>query len=77
MDSGSTNGLFIEEGFTPKGSIDDEMDLAALDVIDDVRTAFVHFVDRLRVDSGVSQDLSRPPSSDDFEADLGQLDSYS
>jgi len=44
---GTADGPLVEKGFLAEGSIDDEVDLAALDVIGDVRTAFIDFVNGL------------------------------
>src|SRR6266851_8920686 len=42
-DGGAANGFFIVKGFAAEWSVDDQIDLAGLDEVDDVGAAFVYF----------------------------------
>ena len=64
---------FIEERFAAKGCIDDKIDLAAFDIVDDVRPSFVNFVDRFHVDAGTSEHACGSSRGDDFETNFQQV----
>jgi len=49
----TANGPLVEKGLPAESGVDNEMDFAALDVIDDVWPAFIDFVDCLGGDTGV------------------------
>src|ERR1051326_3586281 len=73
IDSSTADRLFIEERFAAEGSIYDKIDLAALDVVDDVRPSFVNFIDRFHVDAGTSEHASGSSRRDDFETTFQQV----
>src|ERR1043166_3497813 len=73
IDSGSADCPFIEERFAAKGCIYDKIDLAALDIVDDVRPSLVNFVDRFHVDAGTSEHASGSSGRDDFETNFQQV----
>src|SRR4026208_1514850 len=67
---GAANGALIEEGTLAKRSVQNEIDLAALDHVNDVRSPFVDFVDRLYWDTALFQGAGRSTRSDKFEPKL-------
>ena len=52
VDCRTANRFFVKERFPAERCIDDEVHLAALDVVDDVRPALVHFINRLDLEAG-------------------------
>ena len=48
---GAANGFFVVEGFAAERSVDDQIDFAGLDEIDDVGAAFVYFEDAFGFDA--------------------------
>src|SRR5262249_15368978 len=64
---------FIEEGLAAKRRVDDQVDLAALDEVYDVRPAFVDLVDRFDFNIGISQHPRRAARGDDLESDFDQI----
>src|SRR5439155_22085327 len=75
IDCCASNGFFIEERFTAERRIDNEIDLAALDVIDNMRPALVHFVDGFDFDSGIAQNSGRAARCDNLEPNFNQISS--
>src|SRR5207247_10694059 len=58
IDCRAANRLLVKEGFAAERRVDDEIHLAALDVVHNMPLPFVHFVDCLDLDAGTAQ----PPS---------------
>src|SRR5262249_39510385 len=73
IDCRAANRFFIEERLTAQWRIDDEMDFSALDVIHNMRSSLVHLVNRLNIDSGISENPGRSTRCDDLEADLHKI----
>ena len=73
MDCGPADGSLIEKGFLAERRVDQEVDLPALDVIRNVRTAFVNLIDGLDGHSGITQNLSCAASRDDVESHTDQV----
>src|SRR5438067_1793376 len=65
--------LFVEEGFAAERRIDDEIDLAALDVVDDMRPAFINFINGLNIDAGTTKHLRRSARRNDLETDFDEV----
>src|SRR5262245_39660174 len=63
---------FIIKRCTPERSVDDQIDLIALDQIDDVRSSFVDLVDTIAGNPGFDQKAGRPARGDNPEAEFVQ-----
>src|ERR1051326_463564 len=73
IDGSPADRLFIEERFAAKGCIYDEIDFAALDIVDDVRPSFVNFIDRFHVDARTSEHACGSSRRDDFKTNFQQV----
>src|ERR1700688_880119 len=70
---GAANGFFVVEGFAPERSIDDQIDFASLDQIDDVWAAFIYFKDALGLDPCSVQSSGGAASSGQLKAQRREL----
>ena len=50
---GAADGFLVVKRLAAKRRIDDEIDLAALDVVDDVGPPFIHFINGFDFDTGI------------------------
>src|SRR5438094_7529952 len=73
VDRRAANRFLVEEGLAAQRCVDDEVDLAALDVVDDVRPAFIDLINGLDVDPGTAQHLSRSARRNDFETNRDEV----
>src|SRR2546422_910004 len=73
VDRRAADRLLVKEGFAAEGCVDDQIDLAALDVIDDVRPAFIDFINGLDVDAGTAKHLRRSTRRNDLETDFNEV----
>ncbi len=48
---GAADGFFVVEGFAAERRVDEQIDLAGFDEVDDIRAPFVYFVDRFDFDA--------------------------
>src|SRR5712671_6056265 len=69
---GAANGLVVKEWIYAIGRIYDELNLAALDEIDDVGTPFFHFVNTINRETRGFNHIRRPLRGDDLEAKIGE-----
>src|SRR6516165_10184900 len=76
VDRGATDRFFVEERFAAKRSIDDEVDLTALDVVHNMRAAFIDLVNRFDFNSRTAQHASGSSCRDDFETDFDKVCRY-
>src|SRR5262249_18759135 len=75
VDRRAANGFFVEEGFATQRRVDDEIAFPALDVVGNVRPAFVHFIDAFDLDAGVTQNASGTARCDDLETHFQKIGS--
>src|SRR5271156_2812797 len=71
--SRAANRLLVEECVLPVRRIYDEVDTLALDQVNDIRPAFLHFVDALYDKPSAFQHVSRPLGRDNVKAKLDIL----
>src|SRR5438270_5901322 len=69
-DGGSPDRLFVEPWILALRSIHNELDAVSLYEVDDIRTAFLHFVYTLHRQAGILQDVCSAMRGDDIEAKL-------
>src|SRR6266545_6681833 len=60
LQSSATNCLLVEVGGAAQRCVDDQRDLAPLDVVDDIRTPFVYLKDALDFQANLSQTICSP-----------------
>src|SRR5579875_3109722 len=70
---GAANGLLVVEGLASERRIDHQIHFTGFDQIDDVRTAFVHFVNFLDVDSGARESRGCATRGDDLQSGGGKI----
>src|SRR5882672_10544919 len=73
IDSRPADRLFVEERFTAKRCIDDQINLAALDIVNDVRPAFVDFINRFDFDAEASEYTCGSSRRDNLETDFDKV----
>ena len=73
IDGRAPDRFFVEKGLTAKRRIDDEIDLAALDVVHHVRPSFINFINRLHIDTRTSKHTRRSAGRNDLESDFNQV----
>src|SRR5690242_17640722 len=64
---GAANGFFIVEGFAAQRRIDDQIDLAGLDEVNDIGPAFVYFEDAFGFDACSVQSSSGAASGGELK----------
>src|SRR5271155_768821 len=65
---GAANGFFVVEGFAAERRVDDQIHLAGLDQVHDIRAALVHFVHRFKLDPRASECCAGASRGDDSQA---------
>src|SRR5262249_49537158 len=73
VDGRAPDRLLVKEGFAAEWCVDDETDLAALDVVDDVGSPFIDFINGLDIDAGTAQHLRRSARRNDLETDFDEI----
>ncbi len=73
IDGRAPNRLLVKEGFAAERRVNDEIHLAALDVVHNMRPAFVHFVHCFDLDARTPQHPSGSARRDDLETDLNEI----
>ena len=65
-DRGATDGFLVVEGLAAERSVDDEVDFAGFDQVDDIRTAFVDLVDGFDFDTRAGESGRGAARGDDL-----------
>src|SRR5262249_18000532 len=73
VDCSAANGLFVEERFATKGCVDNQINLSALDVVHDVGTSFVYFVNGFNINAGASKNTCRSSRCNNFEPNFDEV----
>src|SRR2546422_967745 len=73
IDGRAPNRHLVKEGFAAERRVNDEIHLAALDVVHNMRPAFVHFVHCFDLDARTPQHPSGSARRDDLETDLKEI----
>src|ERR1700683_113775 len=72
-DRSAADGFFVVEGFAAERRVDDQVYLSRFDQVNDVRTPFVHFVNRVDFDAGARQSRGRTARGRDAESGGGEI----